>query len=65
MEHAARRVTIGIDLDPGSTPVSGTLRPATGRPIAFTGWIELVATLHEQIAQADQAGWSMEEGKPA
>ena len=61
----ARRLTIGVDIESGSEPVSGTLCPEAGQPIAFSGWIELVATLQEQIAKADQPGWSTEEGKTA
>ena len=57
----ARRLTIGVDIEDGDQPVSGTLCAEAGRPVAFSGWIELVATLREEIAEATKPDSSMEE----
>jgi hypothetical protein len=31
-------------------PISGTIRSKDGHPVAFTGWLRLVALLEEAIA---------------
>ncbi|MEX2195395.1 MAG: hypothetical protein WD844_08930 [Thermoleophilaceae bacterium] len=36
---------VRIELDPGSTQVAGRVCPATGQPLSFTGYVELIAAL--------------------
>ena len=50
--HSGRKVTIGIELGSGQ-PISGTLTADAGDPTPFNGWIQLVASLQEAMAEAD------------
>lgn len=49
--HAARIV---LDVDPDVEPIRGFLHPEIGRPLPFTGWLELTRLLERLITQAGQ-----------
>jgi hypothetical protein len=45
-------IEISLEMGPDGQP-AGELRRGSGRPVAFTGWLELVRALEEELeAQA-------------
>lgn len=45
---------IVLDVHPGAQPIHGCLRPGTGLPEPFTGWLELTLALERLISAAAQ-----------
>jgi hypothetical protein len=44
---------VRIELDPGAQPLAGRVLAASGDPVPFSGYVELIAAL-ELMRQADQ-----------
>jgi hypothetical protein len=40
---AEARVSVAVELDVSSEPIHGTLDDGAGKPIAFSGWLELMS----------------------
>jgi hypothetical protein len=49
-----RAARIVLEVDPDDEPIRGVLRPEIGRPVPFTGWLELTRLLERLITQAGQ-----------
>jgi hypothetical protein len=50
-----------VDLQPGSDPFSGYVRPGDGAAIPFVGWLALLSALQRAIAQCTDT----DGGKPS
>ena len=50
----ARATRIVLDVDPDVEPIRGLLHPEIGRPLPFTGWLEMTRLLERLITQAGQ-----------
>jgi hypothetical protein len=53
MDSPQATVTVELELLVGSDPIAGELRPATGPPRPFVGWVALVRTLEDAMNPVD------------
>ncbi len=53
------RLRISLELEPGREPVSGRVYDDTGRERPFSGWLGLLAGLHELRREGDILGASL------
>jgi hypothetical protein len=49
------RVTLRLEIDPASEPITGTLAGAPGRPIEFSGWLGFAAAIEQALGPARRA----------
>ncbi|MDQ2675549.1 MAG: hypothetical protein M3Y34_01970 [Actinomycetota bacterium] len=49
------RISLRLELESGSEPISGRLVAADGAEVEFTGWLELAAAI-ERHAQPEATG---------
>ncbi|MGH2957734.1 MAG: hypothetical protein ACRDL6_12155 [Solirubrobacterales bacterium] len=45
-------LTVVLELAPNRKPVEGSARSGQGEPLAFIGWMELVAALESMLEEA-------------
>ncbi len=57
-------VTLSLELDPSSEPISGSLKDAQGERRSFQGWMELALAL-EALMQAARSSRSERAQAPA
>jgi len=58
MPNATR---LWIELEIGDAGPTGTARDGDGRTRAFSGWLELIATIEAPLAKDDSLPWTREE----
>ena len=47
-----RRLRVGVELELGDDTIRGSLDDGSGSPVAFTGWLELMAAFDSACARA-------------
>lgn len=50
------RISLRLELDQGSEPISGRLAAADGPAEEFQGWLELAAALERLVTKDSRAG---------
>jgi len=49
------RISLRLELDPGSEPISGLLVAADESAVEFNGWLELAAAIERAATQMETA----------
>lgn len=56
MAGDAQTVSMTVEVDVATDPISGSLRDGSGPPIAFAGWLELMSAIDTACARATASG---------